>query len=291
MKISVFPAYGSLNSKPVFDAFIENLKNKNEDFQINKHDHNTDVAVIWSVLWQGRMRNNLQIWKEFQALKKPVVVLEVGGIKRNFTWMIGINGVNRDADFAVAPHFESRWKKFNIDLKPWKRRGDNIIICGQHDSSEQWRDLPKMNNWLLEQVTAIKKVTDKKIIIRPHPRNPISIKMAGVETQMPRRDTNTYDDTDFVKQLDNAWAVVNHSSNPAMQSVFNGVPVFVSKSSLSYNVGNPDYSTMSRPLIPDRELWTQELAYTEWWTDEIKEGTPWERIRNRIKEKYLDGKN
>ena len=30
---------------------------------------------------------------------------------------------------------------------------------------------------------------------------------------------------------------------------------------------------------------------TEWWTDEIKEGTPWERIRNRIKEKYLDGKN
>ena len=28
MKISVFPSYGSLNSKPVFDAFIENLKNK-----------------------------------------------------------------------------------------------------------------------------------------------------------------------------------------------------------------------------------------------------------------------
>ena len=79
MKISVFPTYGSLNSKPVFDAFIKNLQNKNENFQINKWDHDTDVAVIWSVLWQGRMRNNFKIWKEFTSMKKPVVVLEVGG--------------------------------------------------------------------------------------------------------------------------------------------------------------------------------------------------------------------
>jgi len=42
MKISVYPAYGSLNSKPVFDAFIQNLKDKKENFQINKHDHDTD---------------------------------------------------------------------------------------------------------------------------------------------------------------------------------------------------------------------------------------------------------
>ena len=287
MKISVYPAYGSLNSKPVFDAFIENLKNKKEDFQINKHDHDTDVAVIWSVLWQGRMQNNLKIWKEFKALNKPVVVLEVGGIKRNVTWKMGINGVNRDADFAVSPHFDGRWEKFKIDLKPWKRSGKNIIVCGQHDSSEQWRSLPKMNNWLLEQVTAIKKVSDKKIIIRPHPRNPITIKMAGVETQVPKKDPTSYDDTDFVKHLNDAWAVVNHSSNPAMQSVFNGTPVFVSESSLSYDMGNKDYSTIEKPNIPDREEWAQKLAYTEWWIDEIKEGTPWERIRNRLKEKYL----
>ena len=31
---------------------------------------------------------------------KPVIVLEVGGLKRNLTFKIGINGVNRDADFA-----------------------------------------------------------------------------------------------------------------------------------------------------------------------------------------------
>ena len=117
--------------------------------------------------------------------------------------------------------------------------------------------------------------------------NPITIKMAGVETQVPKKDPASYDDTDFVKHLNDAWAVVNHSSNPAMQSVFNGTPVFVSESSLSYDVGNQAYSTIEKPNTPDRLEWAQKLAYTEWWIDEIKEGTPWERIRNRLEEKYL----
>jgi len=86
MKISVFPDYGSLNSKPVFDAFIENLRNNQENFQINKWDNSTDVAVIWSVLWRGRMEQNKKIWDEFKSSGKPVVVLEVGGIKRNLSW-------------------------------------------------------------------------------------------------------------------------------------------------------------------------------------------------------------
>ena len=161
MKISVFPAYGSINSKPVFDAFIQNLKDKKENYKINSYDDDTDVAVIWSVLWQGRMRSNRNIWEQFKKRNKPVVVLEVGGIKRNITWKVGINGINRDADFANETFDDKRWKKFDIQMKPWKQDGKNIIICGQHDTSEQWKNLPRMNNWLLEQITKIKKYTDK----------------------------------------------------------------------------------------------------------------------------------
>ena len=39
--------------------------------------------------------------------------------------------------------------------------------------------------------------------------------------------------------------------------------------------------------MPDRQSWANKLAYTEWWTREIEEGLPWERIKNRLKEKYL----
>ena len=136
MKISVFPDYGSLNSKPVFDAFIQHLRDKKENFQINKWDNSTDVAVIWSVLWRGRMEQNKKVWEDFKARGKPVVVLEVGGIKRNTTWKMGINGINRDADFANQKFDDGRWKKFGIEFEPWKQTGNVIVILGQHDHSQ-----------------------------------------------------------------------------------------------------------------------------------------------------------
>jgi hypothetical protein len=39
--------------------------------------------------------------------------------------------------------------------------------------------------------------------------------------------------------------------------------------------------------MPERQQWANWLAYTEWSTDEIKEGLPWKRIRERLLEKYI----
>jgi len=61
MKISVYTKFGPNNSKKVFDAFIESLKNAGDEVQLNE-DKNSDVAVIWSVLWQGRMLGYQKIW-------------------------------------------------------------------------------------------------------------------------------------------------------------------------------------------------------------------------------------
>jgi len=289
MKISVYTKFGPINSKKVFEAFIESLKKAGDEVQIDE-DKNSDVAVIWSVLWQGRMAKNRKIWNDCQNKNKPVVVLEVGGIKRNETFKVGINGVNREADFANQSVDSERWKKFNIELKPWAQTGEEIIVCGQHHNSHQWRNNPKMPNWFEQQISEIRKHTDRPIIVRPHPRNTINIditKFKNVEVIVPKRDPNTYDDTDFNQKLKNAWAVVNHSSNPAMQSVFNGIPVFVSEASLSYDVGNSSLADINNPKMPDRQNWANSLAYTEWTTEEIKQGLPWERIKNRLKEKYL----
>jgi hypothetical protein len=99
MKIAIFPENGSINSRPVFAAFIEHLQSKGEKISINK-DEDCDVAVIWSVLWSGRMSANRKIWNDFQERKKPVVVMEVGGLKRNVTWKVGINGINRENCFV-----------------------------------------------------------------------------------------------------------------------------------------------------------------------------------------------
>ena len=129
-------------------------------------------------------------------LKKPIIVLEVGGIKRNATWKIGINGVNREADFANQDYDSERWKKFNISLMPWKQNGDNIILCGQHQNSHQWRTNPPMVQWFKNQINEIRKQTDKPIIIRPHPRNAIggfkTKDWPNVKVVFPQLDWKTY---------------------------------------------------------------------------------------------------
>ena len=154
MKISVYTKFGPNNSKKVFEAFIESLKKAGDEVQINE-DKNSDVAVIWSVLWQGRMKGYQTIWNEYRNKNKPIVVLEVGGIKRNETFKVGINGINREADFANQNVDSERWKKFNIELKPWAQSGQEIIICGQHHNSHQWRNNPKMYKWFEQQIIEI----------------------------------------------------------------------------------------------------------------------------------------
>jgi hypothetical protein len=289
MKLEVWTQHGPLNSEPIFKAFIKSLQDAGDSVILNR-ESDADVAVIWSVLWLGRMRNYKKIWQRFKQNNKPVIVLEVGGLRRNKSFKVAINGVNRKADFANQNVDDKRWPLFKHELKPWQQRGQTIILLGQHHASEQWAGLPDMRTWFESQVQQIRKYTDRPIQIRPHPRNNIGFdvkKFKNVTLKNPVIDTSKIDDTDFKDTLKDAWAVVNHSSNPAMEAVINGIPVFVSEASLCYEVGNRSLETINNPAMPDRTAWANKLSYTEWFPDEIQKGLPWRRIKSRLEEAYL----
>jgi hypothetical protein len=289
MKIEVWTKHGPLNSKPIFDAFVRSLYDAGDQVYLNEST-NADVAVIWSVLWRGRMEQYKKIWNHYRSQGKPVLVLEVGGLRRNQSFKIGINGINRDADFANQEFDDKRWPIFKHKLRPWNPSGEMIVICGQHDTSEQWKGMPRMEQWINQQIIEIRKYTSRPILVRPHPRNPIQIKegeFENVKIRFPKKDYNTYDDTDFKSTLKRTWAVVNHSSNPAMEAVINGIPVFVSESSLCHDVGNTNLADINTPAMPNRMTWAYKLSYTEWFKDEIEQGIPWRRIRKRLEDKYI----
>ena len=172
MRIEVWPMHGPQNSKEIFKKFIKSLQDAGDKVSIDK-ETNSDVAVIWSVLWQGRMQSYKRIWDRYRDAGKPVVVIEVGGLLRNISFKIGINGINRDADFANQTFDDQRWPLFKHELRPWNPTGDLIVICGQHDASEQWKGLPKMSTWIEQQIKEIRKFTTRPILVRPHPRNQI----------------------------------------------------------------------------------------------------------------------
>lgn len=272
MIFSLWTDYGALNSMPVFKAFGESLKKHGHTVTYN--DLSADIPVIWSVLWNGRMYKNKKIWDLYRSRKKPVVVLEVGSIKRNTTWKVGINGINRDAYFGNGSNDNTRSKYLGVSLAPWRTHGEHILICCQHSKSHQWHNMPLTADWISDTIAEIRKHSDRPIIVRPHPRDQIislNKKFKNVSIQMPKKISRA---DDFDLTFKQAWAVINHNSNPGPQSIINGVPAIVSDSSLAYPVAEHLLSNIENPIMPDRQQWVNDYAWTEYTIDEIADGLP-----------------
>lgn len=275
MKFSLWTQYGALNSKPVFAAFKQSLIANR--YTVVENSFDADVHVIWSVLWNGRMSQNKSIWDTAKKENKPVIVLEVGGIKRGTTWKVGLNGINREAFFGDIGNNSNRSNLLNLSLKPWHTDGKYILVAGQHDKSLQWQGMPRMSNWFLQTYDEIRKHTERPIIFRPHPRCQlphIERGLKNVYRQQPGKISGSYDDYDM--DFDDVWATVSYSSNPGIHSVLNGVPAFVGPASLAYDVGNDiDFlHDIESPLMPDRTQWLNDYAHTEYTIEEISQGIP-----------------
>ena len=285
MKFKLWREFGALNSTPVFDAFEHSLVSNGHTITNSSDIRNADVHVLWSVLFNGRMAPNQRIWTDARTFDKPVIVLEVGGIKRGTTWKVGLNGINRDAYFGDTGMDSNRSSLQRLKLTPWRTSGEYILICGQHDKSLQWSKMPRMSNWFLNTYDEIRKHTDRPIIFRPHPRcrlEHIERGLKNVIRQEPRHVTNTYDDFDM--GFNNIWATVSYSSNPGIHSIISGVPSFVSNSSLAYPVANDINSlhNIEDPVMPDRQQWLNDYAWTEYTVDEIAQGLPLKRLTYRL---------
>jgi hypothetical protein len=283
MKLSIFTQHSALNSTPVFDAFRKGAEKLG--YTVVENDREADVYVIWSMLWSGRMSANQELYRYAITIGKPIIILEVGGLKRGETWRIGLNHVNRLGTFNNDNNLEiERSKKLGIFLKPWRQTGNHILICGQHTQSEQWRNRAIPELWIEDLVKKIKLVSTREIIVRPHPRDTKwvqRIKDKTIKIQLPKKLTNTYDSYNHDDDFKDAWCVINPTSNTGIQAAIAGIPVFCDKDSLAFDVGNYDISTIEQPAMPDRTEWLEKLCHTEWTVEEIGQGTPLSRIFNK----------
>jgi hypothetical protein len=266
----MFERFGAIGSQPIFQAFKLGLEKNN--IRVTSHDLVSDAAVIWSVLWRGTMKQNHSIWQHYRNQNKPVIVLESGVLNRGELYRVGLNGINRGAYDYIIDKDVNRPKKLKIDNIEWKLSGDRIMICAQHDASEQWKDNLSMPDYLLNTVNEIRKYSNKEIVVRSHPRNRLNPKIIpeGVKYHpSPIRD----DSEDFKKELaNNTYAVINHSSNPGIESVLAGVPTYVSEKSLAYPVSIKRLSDLEDPMLLDKSSWLVDICHTEWTAEELTKG-------------------
>jgi hypothetical protein len=279
MKISYFAEQTAQQSDPIWKAFLESCKDIGI-FPVEK-SLDADCALIWSVLWRGRMQKNQQVYEHYRKLNKPVFIAEVGSLIRGKTWKICVNNLTNDGIYANTDDFiPNRHKKLGIELVDHKPLPDlPVLITGQHTQSLQWTAGLSLESWILQKIKEIRKHSDRKILVRPHPREKLNeIKSSNVFMDIPIKIPNSYDDYNLAYKYQ---MIINFNSGVGIKAAINGCPINVDRTSLASSVGM-EIHEIENSYIPDRSYWFEQVVHTEWTVDEIKEGIPLRRLLNKV---------
>ena len=279
MKFKLYRNFGALNSTPVFDAFANGVNLLGHEIV----EENEDVAVIWSVLWNGRMAGNQTIYNQCIKDNKPIIIIEVGSLKRGTTWRICHQHINGLGIFGNAEQLDhTRPQKLGILLQPKniKRKGEILIAC-QHSKSLQWEGQPSMEQWVRSTIGQIKRYSSRRIVVRPHPRSMLREKFVDAVIELPKIIPNSYDSFNIVYDY---HCVINHNSGPAVQAAIDGNPIICDSTSLAFPVSEK-WENLENPQLADREEWFLKLTHTEWTVEEIAQGIPLKRLEHHLEEK------
>ena len=200
-----------------------------------------------------------------------MIIIDIGALVRGHTWKISVNNITAEGYYGHKENLDlDRPKKLGIKLATAQNQNSTILIAAQHRNSQQVIKLGGMENWINQQITNVRAVTDRPIVVRPHPRSPINIKLlpTDVRIETPAMLPNTYDSFDMTL---NCHAVVNYNSGPGIQAAIAGCNVIVDQSSLAYPVSSR-VENIEQPCDVDRTQWLVEIAHTEYLIEEIKQG-------------------
>lgn len=269
MKIAYFPAAVARNGHSVLDAVLDSARVDGMTLCENSWD--ADAAVIWSVLWNGRMEPNQQVYEHYRTAGKPVIVLDVGALRRDITWKLAVNNITAQGYYGHRQNLdEDRPRKLGITLEVAIGPDPAVLIACQHKKSLSVSGLDSVESWVNTQVQILRSVTDRNIIVRPHPRSNLDIAKLSpnITIQTPARLRNTYDSYNLEFRY---HAVVNYNSGPGVQAAIAGVRPIVDNTSLAYPV-SVDYADIEQPYYTDRHQWLTEVCHTEYTLDELRRG-------------------
>tara|TARA_B100001057_G_scaffold500652_1_gene616918 strand:- start:3846 stop:4676 length:831 start_codon:yes stop_codon:yes gene_type:complete len=172
-----------------------------------------------------------------------------------------------------ADRYENNFKK---NLLPWNKNGKKILVLPPTNAIANFFGA---ENWLDDTLKILKSNTDREIDIREKPYNPtIAIDHVGatVKVDKPTTHSGQINWKDY-------FACITYNSNTMIESFVNGVPVFCNEHNSSAKpIAETDFTLVETPKYEDRELLFHSLAYCNYTMEEMKNGTAWRILNEKI---------
>jgi hypothetical protein len=272
--------------------------------EIDSYNYNlTDVALIQGWLGNGiittphlQLRNdviNNQIKNNKYVICADSNLFLYANTKNPLHYLrYSFNGVFPNTGIYCDTEIDPlRWSKLrknlNIQLKDYRTSGDHILLCLQRNGGWSMGSVD-IQDWAVRTIDAIRKYSDRPIVIRTHPgdktsktiiqpSNP-SCKIKFSKTVKLSTNENLLDD------LKNCWAAINYNSSPVVGAAIEGVPIFVGDigKSQSAEIANTDLTQIENPLMPDRQQWVERLSMFHWNFEELRSGECWSHMKKFV---------
>lgn len=155
-----------------------------------------------------------------------------------------------------------RFEKLNVKFQPWKKTGRNILLALPDEKPCKFYNIDR-DAWITNTVKTIKKHTDRPIVLR--------------ERTPDRTQRMINEPLKKVLQDGDIFALVTFNSLAAIEAILTGIPVFtLSPIHSAQSVGLSDLSKIETPYYPEccqLYKWAKYLAYGQFHTNELKDGT------------------
>ena len=281
-----------------------------------------DILVQANVLG-NKKRKYQPMYQMIIDSGKPWIVAESAVFRKNMCSYPHSDAYHRyswfsyywdQAEYCNADSPPDRWetvqREQQIEIKPWKKDGDYILVVLQRPGDSSLKPLLDLHGdyetFLTHTLNSIRANTDRSIVIRLHPLR------QDRQIEILKKIEHTLGDVEYsgimlgqtpghvleggdslLKDFANAWAVVGFNSNALTESVCEGIPTFsLCSSSMAWPVSNHDLAQLDNP---DRTImrmqWLWDLAYCQWKESEVAGGAMWEHVGQlwpKIKQTRLD---
>lgn len=176
------------------------------------------------------------------------------------------NALMHDGSGNAGP---SRFRKFGIEVKPWRQDGRHILITTQSELFYPQRLGTTRAAWTSQVIDELRRHSDREIVICDKP--PVQ-DMGSRQAHAP----------EFEAHLLDAWAMVTYSSSTSVKALLEGVPVFSLATSMASVMGLDDLGRIEEPIYPDgREQWMWNLAANQWTFAEMRSGACWRALNGK----------
>jgi len=179
----------------------------------------------------------------------------------------------------------NRWrqikKDYDMDLQPWRKDGNHILICLQRNGGWSMGDLDVMQ-WCNYTIKRLRKFTDRTIVVRAHPGD----RRAKEYLRLRWPNVIVSRNENIMQDFINCWAVITYNSSPGVAAAIEGIPVFVTdpnpQVSQAYDIANTDLKRIEQPATPDRTDWINKIAMCHFNFNDLIQGKAWNVIKDYL---------